>query len=184
MDIEIFKNDLRSNTSELFIRSHVLSGDTHILSAIEYAKLREEVACHFSIDPFQIYMVGSGKMGFSIKESRRFGVFDDNSDIDLAIICPELFQKVWQSAYIYKLSKADWPRQKSFFDYLVNGWIRPDKFPKADLDPFFDEWWSFFDNLTRSRKYGHYKIRAGLYQSRFFLEQYQKICLEQCKEII
>lgn len=184
MDIEVFKQDLKKHSSELLVRSHVLSGDTHVLGGVEYVQLREDVANHFNIDTFQVFMVGSGKMGFSIKPTRRFGIFNDQSDIDLAIISPDLFERVWQSAYKYKISGADWPKQKSFFEYLINGWIRPDKFPSSEIDPFFEEWWDFFNALARSRKYGHYKIRAGLYQSRFFLEQYQKICIEECKEII
>lgn len=184
MDIDVFKNDIKTYPSDLIVRSHILSGDTHVLESVKYVQLREDVGAHFRIDSFQVFMVGSGKMGFSIKPTRRYGEFNNESDIDLAIISPDLFQRVWEIAYKYKISGAYWPKQDAFFEYLISGWIRPDKFPNSEIDPFFDNWWNFFNTLTRSRKYGHYKIRAGLYQSRFFLEQYQKICIEQCKEII
>jgi hypothetical protein len=85
-------------------------------------------------------------------------------------------------AYIYKKSGAYWPKSSSFFSYLSEGWIRPDKLPNSPLFSFTKEWWDFFNELTSSRMFGPYKIRAGLYHSMFFFEEYQKICIEQCIE--
>ena len=41
-------------------------------------------------------------------------------------------------------------------------------------------WWNFFQTITNSGRYGGYNIRGGLYKSHFFLENYQKICIQAC----
>lgn len=182
MGVESFKKELSEHESDLIVRSSIFAGETFAMSNLKYTQLRDAVAKKFGIDPLHIYMVGSAKLGFSIKPKRRYGEFNDESDIDLAIISPELFQKVWQTAYLYTKTGVFWHSKAAFFSYLSEGWIRPDKFPRTEFDPFFGEWWEFFLGLSQSREFSDYPIRAGIYQSRFFLEEYQKICVEQCKQ--
>ena len=63
------------------------------------------------------------------------------------------------------------------------GWIRPDKLPPEDRFAESRQWWNFFNKLTAAETYGPYKIRAGLYYSWFFLEGFQRICVDQCKAL-
>ncbi len=175
-----FKADLEALTSLKMYRKYILSGNCYALDEDQHYRLREEVCERFSIDFTDVFLVGSGKLGFSIKPDKRFGDFDDESDIDIAIVSPVLFEKVWQEAYSYKKSAADWPKANSFFRYLSEGWIRPDKLPSSTYFRFAGEWWDFFNDLTSSHKYGPFKVRAGLYHSHFFLKEYQTICIDQC----
>ena len=134
----------------------------------------------FEIEFNDVLIVGSGKLGFSIKPSRRFESFNNDSDIDIAIVSTPLFERVWQEAYLYKKSAADWPSSGHFFKYLADGGIRPDKLPPSSYFNFTADWWNFFNELTASNKFGPYKIRGGLYHSHFFLQEYQTICIDQC----
>ena len=128
-------------------------------------------------------MVGSGKMGFSIKPERRYQPFSDASDIDIVIVSPTLFELVWKTVFEYWRSKPYWPEEARFKQYFFQGWIRPDKLPPARTFSFCKDWWEFFRHLTNSGDFGDYKIAAGLYQSWFFLESYQSISIEKCREI-
>lgn len=177
---EIFQNDLEHLSSLKVYRKYILSGSSHILDEDKHYELKEEICDNFSIEFTDVILVGSGKLGFSIKPSKRFVEFDDNSDIDIAIVSSALFEQVWQEAYSYKRSAAYWPKANDFFKYLADGWIRPDKLPSSKYFSFSGEWWDFFNRLTSSRKYGPYKIRGGLYHSHFFLKEYQTICIDQC----
>jgi hypothetical protein len=177
-----FKNDLLSLNSLQIVRKHVFTGHSKVLDDDKFYQLKEDVCTEFKIDFNDVLLVGSGKMGFSIKPKRRYGVFNDESDLDRAVLSNTLFQQIWKEAYSYKKSGAYWPKQDEFFQYLSEGWIRPDKLPPSDYFEFTGKWWDFFNELTSSEKYGPYKIRAGLYQSWFFLEEYQKICVEECIE--
>lgn len=178
--MEEFKSDLKNLNSLQIVRKHVFNGTSHILDNSDYYQLKEAVCDHFDIEFNDVLIVGSGKLGFSIKPQRRYGAFNNDSDIDLAVVSTALFHKIWKEAYLYQKSGAYWPRSGEFFKYLSEGWIRPDKLPSSKYFAFTSEWWDFFNELTTSEKYGHYKIRGGLYQSWFFLQEYQKICVEQC----
>lgn len=182
--IDDFKQDLTNLSSLQIVRKYILAAESQILSADQHYRLKEQVCDHFKVEYTDVIMVGSGKLGFSIKPSRRFQSFNDDSDIDIAVVSTKLFEMVWNEAYLFKKDGADWPRAGSFFRYLSEGWIRPDMLPRNDYFEFTTKWWDFFNSMTSSGQYGPYKIRAGLYHSNFFLQEYQKICVEQCKELI
>lgn len=182
--IDEFKQDLAKLSSVQILRKYILGAESQVLSAVQHYQLREQVCEHFQVGYNEIIMVGSGKLGFSIKPARRFKLFNDKSDIDIAVVSPKLFENVWKEAYLFKKGGAYWPDAGEFFRYLSEGWIRPDKLPRNEYFQFTSTWWDFFNALTRSGQYGPYKIRAGLYHSSFFFEEYQKICIEQCKELV
>lgn len=178
--LEEFKADLKSLTAKQIVRKYILNGRCHALTDDKHYQLKESVCEHFNIEFNNVVLVGSGKLGFSIKSEKRFLAFGDDSDIDIAVISPELFTKVWEEAYLYKKSGAYWPKSSEFFRYLSEGWIRPDKLPSSNYFHFSKNWWDFFNELTSTKKFGPYKIRAGLYHSLFFLQEYQMICVTQC----
>jgi hypothetical protein len=154
-----------------------ISNDTYFL-------LKSKISKHFGLHPIDVFMVGSGKLGFTIKPNEQFRQFGDSSDIDIAIVSEELFERFWKAVYLYKNEVKYWPKEERFKNYLLSGWIRPDLLPPAKRFSEAQEWWDFFRNLTASGEFGPYKISAGLYYSRFFFESYQKKCITLCKEII
>lgn len=180
--VDDFKADLGQLTSIQLIRKYIYNGSCSTLNDHHHYRLKEEISEHFDVQFNDVIIVGSAKLGFSIKPSKRYSPFGEDSDIDVAVVSTALFQRIWEEAYLYKKSKADWPAAASFFNYLSQGWIRPDKLPSSAYFSFTGKWWDFFNGITSSRKYGPYAIRAGLYHSPFFLQEYQKICIEQCIE--
>jgi hypothetical protein len=175
-----FQEDLKKLNSLQIVRKYIFNGGCHAIDDAQYYELKHKICEHFEIEFNDIVLVGSGKLGFSIKPSRRYGDFNDESDIDIALVSPLLFRKVWEEAYLYKKSGAYWPKSKEFFEFLSQGWIRPDKLPLAVTFKFTNYWWDFFNRISASQEFGPYKIRAGLYNSWFFLQEYQKICIEEC----
>jgi hypothetical protein len=180
--LEDFKADLHLLSSTQLIRKYIYNGSCNVLNDDKHYQLKEEICEHLKIEFNDVVLVGSAKLGFSIKPSKRFAAFGEESDIDVAVVSKSLFERIWEEAFLYKKSGADWPAASSFFKYLSQGWIRPDKLPSSDYFTFTATWWNFFNGMTSSRKYGPYIIRAGLYHSSFFLQEYQKICIEQCIE--
>jgi hypothetical protein len=178
--IDNFKKDLYRLESNQLFRKYILSGQSFALDDTRLYQLKEEVCGHFEIEFNEIVLVGSGKLGFSIKPNKRYSNFGDESDIDIAVVSTELFHKVWKEAFLYKKSGAYWPKAITFFQYLSEGWIRPDKLPSSRFFRFSGKWWDFFNMITSSGQYGPLKIRGGIYHSWFFLQEYQKICIQQC----
>ncbi|MFG0322125.1 hypothetical protein ACF8EF_07260 [Pseudomonas sp. zjy_15] len=180
--IDDFKKDLSNLSSLQIVRKYIFAAESHILTTDQHYQLKERVCEHFNVEYNDVIMVGSGKLGFSIKPNRRFEAFGDESDIDIAVVSTRLFEKVWTEAYAFKKGGAYWPKSSEFFRYLSEGWIRPDKLPRNKYFEFTSHWWDFFNGLTSSGNYGPYPIKAGLYHSNYFLQEYQKICVEQCKD--
>lgn len=185
--IDQFKEDLRSDLSSIqIVRKHIISGDCFIFSQDKfpqdkYFELRSEVAEHFGLHPNEVFVVGSAKLGFSVAPNNRYREFCDESDIDIAMVSSMLFEQFWQEVFDYKYEGPYWPEYKQFIRYLFQGWIRPDMLPQSSMFRLRERWWNFFQSVTRSGRYGGYKIRGGLYKSFFFLENYQKISIQECK---
>jgi hypothetical protein len=178
--IERFKADLPRLPISSIVRKHITFGDSYILDPDDYFDLKAEVAEHFEIHPSEVIVVGSGKLGFSIVNEKRYRHFGEGSDLDVAIISPDLFEKIWQSVYDYRNEVGYWARENEFKNYLFRGWIRPDMLPPSSKFSLCKDWWDFFRSLAVQRKYGPYKIAAGLYRSWHFLENYQSICVMGC----
>ena len=176
-----FKADLATHDPLRITRKYILTGTPFIIDGTKYIELKEVIGDRFKIHPSEVHMVGSGKLGFSIKPARRYCHFSNTSDIDLAIVSSPLFAKAWNEVHYYFENSGWWDRCNEFKNYLFHGWIRPDKFP-SDLNfTYSKDWWEFFRILTESETFGRYKIKAGIYHSMSFLESYQRICIDQCK---
>ena len=83
--LEEFKNDLSALTSLQIFRKYILNGECYLLNNDLHFHIREDVCEQFSVEFNDVVMVGSGKLGFSLKPSKRFASFSDDSDIDIAI---------------------------------------------------------------------------------------------------
>jgi hypothetical protein len=178
-----FKIDLTRLEISTIVQKHITHGGCFILAEEAYFELKNEIAKHFTIHPSEVLVVGSGKTGFSIAPHKRYTYFNDNSDIDLAIVSPSLFDKIWQAVYEFwgKNGDSGWNR-KEFQNFLFQGWIRPDKLPNSRSFEIGKDWWEFFRGLTQQELYGPYKVTAGLYKSWYFLENYQSLSVKMCKE--
>ena len=180
LSLNAFDEDLDVLSPVQIVRKHILHGECCILSPHEYFTLRSEIAKFFGLHPNQVLVVGSAKLGFSIVPCKPYRPFCDESDIDVALVSSTLFDKTWEDVFRYRDEVGYWPQFKEFSSYLFRGWIRPDKVPRSKIFSFGKEWWEFFRRMARDGMYGDYNIRGALYKSHFYLENYQKICVQQC----
>lgn len=178
--IENFKCDFNVLSPIEIVRKRIIFGNCVILDDNSYLSLRNKIADRFDLHPNEIIVVGSTKLGFSIAPHKRYKSFGDTSDIDVAVVSSDLFDKVWFSVYEASLIKKNWFKGEDFKNYLFQGWIRPDLFPPSSRFRFRDEWWEFFRLLTQSGEFGPYKIAGGIYKSWLFLENYQTNAVNDC----
>lgn len=179
MSVDRFKSDLTILDSNQMVDRWLLTGSCSVIDDGTTHSVADAIAKHFEIEYTSIMVVGSARLGFSIKSTRRYEPFGEESDVDVAIVSTELFERVWKEAYEYDRSGAFWPEKGGFRKYLSRGWIRPDLLPAQDTFQFSKGWWPFFNSLQFPRC--PYKIAAGIYHSPFFLRAYQRICVDQCK---
>lgn len=174
-----FKRDISELDLSVAVQKHLTYGPCCLLSSDVYFELKREIAEQFKLHPAEVLVVGSAKLGFSIVPKKRYRFFNDESDIDVALVAPQLFEQIWAEVYDYWYRRAYWDQHDTFCSYLFQGWIRPDKLPPFDRAA---KWWEYFRELTSTSRYGPYKIRAGLYKSWRFLESYQRLCVDAWKQ--
>lgn len=190
---EFFSELEQKNTDEDVLdlcRKHVLHGTPHVFYSRdeEYYEFRKRIANKFRIPFNEIYITGSGKLGFSPFKNK---VFDYDSDIDVAIVSGSLFDEIMSeiSSYQMRLRQNrdvihinELKMYHSFLEYTALGWIRPDKLPLAfQMKAIKDDWFEFFKSISYGKsEVGNYKVSAGVFKSYQHLEDYT---LEGIKDV-
>jgi predicted nucleotidyltransferase len=179
--LELEKQDTGEKQYD-FCRKFVLHGTPFVFGGRDndFYEFRKIIARKFGIPFHEIYITGSGKLGFSPFKLKDF---DYDSDIDVAIISPKLFENIMRDISKYQMSfrKARYVVRESelemyhlFLEYVALGWIRPDKLPISfQMKTFKDYWFDFFQELSYGKsQVGNYKVNAGVFQSYEHLEDY------------
>lgn len=185
-----FKQDCISNDPEIVVQKYLVDGssyffNTHHSQHAEF-EFKKSLALTLSVHLRDVAIVGSGKLGFSIKPDPHapglyeFNKFDkkyeadpseEKSDLDVAIISRELFDAQLEELYrfttAYKNDAFSPAGFKSFAKYTLRGWIRPDLLPMG---------YSIAEGLgvTSQRLSSLYQrsVNIGIYKSWYYFEQY------------
>lgn len=183
--MRMFKSDLQ-NLDNMHIISKYFYNDFKpaAISLDMYHELRWDIKEYFKLKSiFNVFLVGSGRLGFSIKPSAQFRKFGEQSDLDVVIVSKELFELYWKQARTSMLTLNYWKNSGVYENYFFEGWMRPDKLRSGGENLDIKNWWKYFGDLSRSRKYGDYSINGGLYYSLDFLEYYQSDAIEKIRNI-
>lgn len=183
-DVESFKRDLgRLDVLEV-IRKHVTTGMPLTIDNETYWSLRNKVALKFDIHPNDVIVVGSSRLGFSLKKHKRFDLTAPK-DVDIAIVSERLFGRFWDMVFDVVRFNRSWPYQRkkntAFVSSLFSGWITPHQLPNLSSFKLARDWSEFFDELTQERVCGIRGISARLYRDWSRLEAYQEIMINECK---
>lgn len=198
------KKDLSDDMdSERVFQKHVVDGASYLFNSPPHSpdeeyELRHEIAIATKTSINDVIIVGSAKLGFSVK-SEKFPVFDskftntgtprDKSDVDIAIVNPVFFENTAEA--IYHLSKhfnKDWIRKNwmtnqyyvegaalfpEYSHYYTRGWLRPDFMPNAYLATA-----SWPEVCEKWRVKLHRKVSIGIYSNWTYLKHYHMDHLE------
>lgn len=178
-EIQILDDDAKKR---IFIQKYFFSGRPIVFKTdSDYFEFKRKIAEHFEINHYDIFIVGSSKLGFS---PYKLTDFNYDSDIDVVIANEKLFDYffgiVCEYQYQIKSSKIrlDTKQLNSyhrFIKYLVMGWMRPDLLPvnTKDFELLRKEWDSFFDSISYNKsEVGNYKVKGGLFKNLSFAERY------------
>ncbi|MGP8329753.1 MAG: hypothetical protein ACT6FF_05500 [Methanosarcinaceae archaeon] len=196
-----FKQDLllkKLNNEQIF-QKYFIDQKTYFFFSNhnEEYLLKCEIAEVLKVYINDIYIIGSGKVGFSIKPKAIGRAFDENfkkthklndkSDIDVAIVSNELFEFImvnmydWSEAY-----KKDWNsndyysdgKEKfgvslkyKFLEYMGKGWYRPDFTPVSYSLERGES--SIQDAIKSWRKRLKRKVSIAIYKNWNFFMKYQ-----------
>lgn len=187
--ISDFKTSLIKRGISDTIRRHITTGEPYALTADQHHTLRESIGQRFHIHPNSIVVVGSCKLGFSIKmkKSGRYTPISRGSDIDIAVISESLFDEYWERVFEVVGTERNWAiaahEGRRFSRDLFNGWVSPHELPNLPKFSKARDWAEFFDGFGRMRTFGFRRVSARLYRSWSRLEGYQAILATECRDV-
>jgi predicted nucleotidyltransferase len=165
-----------------FCRKWVLHGTPHIFQEREdeFYEFRKRIADGLHVSFHEVFITGSAKLGFSPHKGTEFSY---DSDIDVAIISPDLFESVMGHIYKFQVDlrrsrravdERELAMYHEFLEYVAIGWIRPDKLPLSfKIKELKTSWFEFFNSLSYGRsEVGDYKVTGGVFKGYYYLEQY------------
>ena len=159
MTADEFKANLLTADLEDFVDNMVLGSPSTHFPSDQVAHVCQALSERFSValDIDQMCVVGSAKLNFGLFEKRTrsgeilpaFRPFRPDSDIDIAVASPALFEAIWNELSAYANAKPWMPWDSGKLgDYLIYGWLRPDHFPKGSRLRRCDDWWDTFRALS------------------------------------
>jgi hypothetical protein len=186
-----FRHLLRTAAIDDIVSSVLLSGDAaHVdRAAHDFICKTLGVAFGATVERHELLVVGSAKLGFSISEKpmangdklERYRPFRSDSDIDLALVHPAIFDQLWRelSDHAHRSQTMPWNSGR-LGDYMVYGWIRPDHFPTNVRLRKCDDWWDTFRKLSAHGPFNRRKVRGGLFYSQYYLSSYLRRAVNAC----
>jgi predicted nucleotidyltransferase len=166
----------------IFARKQIIHGIPFVFNERQdhYFDFRNRISTEYKIGYYEVYVVGSAKLGFSFIKNTNFNM---ESDIDVAIVNENLFDYFLTkiSEFQYQLDKARKPfygderdKYSKFLEYIAKGWMRPDLLPISfGIKELKDDWFNFFRSISyNATEVGNHKVNAGLYKNYSYLERY------------
>ena len=187
--LKAFRADL-SRPSEEIVQKHILTGVPAAISEDDYFELRDTVARHFNIHPVEVVLVGSCRVGFTLTEKLkqkrpRYSRVAPDSDIDLAVVSPPLFARLWDGVFDYSRDDPQFIRTHRGMTLrrtLFQGWVDLRGLPIGRRLGWVNDWVRFFDQMKSDRRFGSRKTSARVYLDWKRLAAYQQIAVDACKQ--
>ncbi len=195
MDLDAFFISLSKTSSNEetldFCRKHILHGTPYVFGSKDedFYEFRKKIGDKFNIPFYEVYITGSAKLGFSPLKRKKF---DYDSDIDVALASPRLFEDVMSGIADYQMKfrknrtvvrEKELKMYHEFLEYVALGWIRPDKLPISfQMKAFKDDWFDFFRSISNGKsEVGNYQVNAGVFKSYDHLESYTFSGIQELK---
>lgn len=183
-----------ANTDDMYVdivRKYLFHGTPFVYNNREndYYDFRAIIANHWGVKFHEVLILGSAKLGYSYYKKTRFSL---DSDIDVAIVNPSLFEKyvliICRLQYdiergIITMTNEEKRDYNLFLKYMVKGWMRPDHLPTKFKGYFNkDHWFDFFRSISHGKSnVGNFEVSCGLFKNFDYMEQYYVESLKSVK---
>jgi hypothetical protein len=187
MTPEQFRNHLRTLDPDDVVEQFLVNDDPGPFTdreALDHFVAMVRAKFGFGVDvQVSTRVVGSAKLGFAMLEKPERGGFPrkpayrryqpGESDIDVAVVSSSLYDSIWNDLARHAAKQMSFPWRVDLGDYMLSGWIRPDKFPPQGPQRCAD-WQELFNEVSRSEYFLYKRLRCGIYRSDYFLKLYQR----------
>lgn len=180
---EIINSDLSFMTSKWILEKipYIFSGNLEL-----YIKWKETLASKLEVDSKAIALTGSSAVGFSLNPENNLREFNDQSDIDVAVISQYFFDVSWHylrnlGTKIYSLKPKEYNAIEDHRKRLIYwGTIATDKI--IQILPFGEKWITSLNQMANIDPTKDRNINLRIYKDYEALRAYQLNNLKQIKD--
>lgn len=172
------KNDLTTMQPREFVMHWLFDVVPSIFDdCVAWTQWKLELASKLDVDASAIVIVGSGCVGFSLNPNKRFREFNDESDIDVAIVSGYHFEIAWRylrdiGAGLYNCSPAAKESIKEHRNnYLFWATIATDRI-LPHLQPFGQNWMKALAEISQKSPVSGRAIKVRVYRDTHALVGY------------
>ena len=143
----------------------------------QYANWRHKLSSMIEVDSSEIVIIGSGAFGISLNPYKNYRFYDDDSDIDVAIISEYFFNTSWRylrnlGTDIHSMPPAAKQSVKDHVNkYVYWGTIATDKI--LPYLPFGSQWSIALQEMSKIEPTKNRNIKARIYKDFESLRAYQ-----------
>lgn len=157
---------------------------------------REQIAAELGVVSDDVAIVGSGRLGFSLKPGNNFKSYSERSDIDVVVVNHSLFDELWLA-----LLAAAYPRMPAIQRLggwlearrkeIYTGWVTPQKIlldgtiygaRAKPVNEFRLRWFTTLKRASQHPPRRHEDINARLYRSWSHAELYHLNSLSELRQ--
>lgn len=174
--IDQFKDDLNKCSLNFVVSKWILERIPYIFkeNRLDYLTVKSFISDNIKVDSCSIFFVGSCAVGFSLNPNKLFKPFDENSDIDIAVISHYFFDVAWRTIQDIDFSSISYPIQQIITEhrnrYIYWETIALDKI--IGIMPFAKEWLETIESLKRLENLNNRNIAFRLYRNPEALKRY------------
>jgi hypothetical protein len=123
---------------EQFVNEHLFTDRAFIFDwdGPRFVEFRTSMEQLLEVEPGQVGLIGSAKLGYSLNPEHLLRRFRPESDIDLVVVAPDLFDEcvleLRQRSSEIQLAGVDERRRlRKTREHIPDGFLRPDQLPMA-----------------------------------------------------
>ncbi|NTW88669.1 MAG: hypothetical protein HGB26_06005 [Desulfobulbaceae bacterium] len=187
---EAFFADLRTKTPALFLENYLFDRVPSLFQDDRslYVTWKRELAKRVDVDPACVMLVGTAATGVSLNPIKGFKHFDEQSDVDVAVISSYHFNEAWRFLRLNGARRLTVdPRTKNAWDehvkkYIYWGTIATDRL--LGILPFGLKWLKAISELALMKPTEGRDINLRIYADFDSLRFYQTNSVRAARESI
>lgn len=167
-----------------FVTARLFEGTPAIWpQEVEYVRWRHLVADRLDVDPVGVQLVGSARLGYSLNPEKHFSIFHDGSDLDIAVVSPEIFETTWIELKRL-LETEEFKNQKGYLRKLVFEECIGTDTVLPRLSSIGAKWSKARDMITEllGREFRGRDVNYRIYRSHRALRDYQLVGVGKARD--
>lgn len=168
--IESFKSELINDQLSLLVQKWIIDRTPYVFGSgqDEYVRWKSKLAEKIEVDGRAINLIGSASAGFSLSPEKNYREFNEESDIDIAIVSAHHFELAWHTirnlgSRIHGLSNLQRNSLEDHRKRLIY-WGTFDTKHLLPRLPFGKQWFEAFEQMTAIDPTRDRDINARIYR--------------------